>query len=267
MVWTMPFRQRYLEILEGAYCAKDIMTLITGACTCSKSDTPAEVHRQAEQGGYDLIPFIDGGQIAGFVERKELESKMVEPITSSVRPLTSKLIVSADTTFPELLGVIQQNRFAFVNSSNDIVGLVTLADFNKRPVRILLFGLMMELELQMLKCVKSKLSGEEARSVLDGDAIQVNDAYAQSKKDGVDVSWYDNLDLHRIMELFEGSARLRSLLKCTDAGQVRGEFGFLVDLRNRICHPENVLVRDAGELAYQWDRLTGAIQLLDSAKA
>jgi predicted transcriptional regulator len=267
MLQMMPSHQRYLEILEKTYCVRDIMTLIEGAFTCAKSDFSATVFRKAKRRDYDTIPFMDSGRVAGYVPRKELESKMVEAITNSVKTLTSRQIVSADATFPELLGVIRDNGLAFVDSSGSIVGLVTLADFNKRPVRILLFGLIMELELQMLERIKSVCKFDEAKALLGSIASELERDYGLSKKAGVDTEWYECLDLLKIMRLFEESPKLRPFLGCVNSAQVREEFGFLVGLRNNVCHPENVLVTDAQELAGQWEKLVKAISALDSAKA
>lgn len=100
---------------------------------------------------YDVLGVEDRGSLCGYVERSRLGQGRCGDYQQIFHP--SELI-AASTPLIELLPLLRQKPRLFVLEGNRITGIVTCGDLQKAPVRMLLFGLVTLLEMNLLRLVR-----------------------------------------------------------------------------------------------------------------
>lgn len=100
---------------------------------------------------YDVLGIEDGGVVSGYIMRSLLGQGKCGDFQQIFHP--SELI-AASTPLMELLPLLRDKPRLFVLESNRISGIVTCGDLQKAPVRMLLFGLVTLLEMNLLRLIR-----------------------------------------------------------------------------------------------------------------
>lgn len=153
-LWTSPitgYRRKgtRLSELRSVLGAKIDARAIFEPIQCCPSGAPAtEMRELLGQRGFDVAGVMHDptGPVIGFVIAKELSEGTVE---NHKKTLGVEHLISDATPIADLLGVLQAKERAFVLVGPEVKGIVTLADLNKPPIRVYLFGLVSLLEMHV----------------------------------------------------------------------------------------------------------------------
>jgi len=105
-----------------------------------------------EERDFDVLPLGDEeGTITGYVERESLGNRHCADYKRSFFPSE---VVTDSTPLEALFKILWDSPRVFVLENNSITGIITRADLQKAPVRILLFGLVTLLEIQVLHLIR-----------------------------------------------------------------------------------------------------------------
>ncbi len=230
-----------LEALSSKLCITQIM--VADPQCCAKEDDPLNILEIMKLKNYDIMPINEEGKVTSYVERELLEKeKQIEP---AVRQITTDVIVSADTCVSEMVDLFQRSRFFFVNKRNDLVGLVTYADLNKIPMRVLLFVLISQFEFLLLTLIKKFYRKETWISKLALERQEkIKELYNEKRKHDTDISFEDCLNLGDMIELLECDSELRVFVGYASLSSCKKECGYLDILRNNVMHPSNSLIKN-----------------------
>ena len=136
--------------------------------TVPAQEEAAVVRQWMEALNFDVVGVEDTGVICGYVERNSLATGRCGDYQRIFHP--SELI-TASTPLIELLPILWHRPKIFVLDRNRISGIVTRGDLQKAPVRMLLFGLVTLLEMQLLRLVRIYYPQDSWQVFLKGERV------------------------------------------------------------------------------------------------
>jgi hypothetical protein len=219
------------DLLEQVFTAETLMTARDELRTWERGTDLSPIHEEARKQHYDLIPVTENGRIVAVLRTGATEAE----------PLRDQWLVSRDTGIPDLLTIFAKSRRpAFlVFHRQDVVGLVTPADFNKLPARIYVYNLVGELELALASCIRNHF-GEDSERILQrlskGRRHDLEEDHGELIHGNVDIDVVQLLDLSDLVNIVIKRKELREELGFPSGNQAKNALNSLVDLRNRTMH-------------------------------
>ncbi len=157
------------ETLHGGLTVKLISTPRDDLKTCSLGDSLSDVVEHNTE-SYDYLPVTaeKGGRIVGLFHAVDFtdKSRPAGRVREHCRPQSEEHLIGADASILDFIREADCRPCRLVVSGTGIVGLVTLSDLQKLPVRAALFALVTGLEISMYEAIKRKLPTGDWRSCL-----------------------------------------------------------------------------------------------------
>ncbi len=119
--------------------------------SCGVNDDAKTVRGRMEKMNYDVLGVNENGVIQGYVRRQDLKTGRCRDYLKQFCPAD---IIASTTPLIELLPLLRFKTHHFVLERTKLTSLVTRADLQKSPVRMLLFGLASLLEMYLLEMVR-----------------------------------------------------------------------------------------------------------------
>lgn len=121
-------------------------------CCLSANPAPA-VSETMRQLHFDVVGFKDseGGPVIGYVNGRDLGEGECRKY---FQPFPISDLISDSTSLADVLPILRNKQRVFLLSGNSVAGIITRADLQKPPVRILLFGLVSLLEIHLSYLVR-----------------------------------------------------------------------------------------------------------------
>ena len=152
------------------------------------------------------------------------------------------------------------------SGEKELTGIVTVADLNNRPLRILFYVLMSELESLLLEKIRKEFEDYKFLNCLSEERQKkVKCLYEESRKEKIDISVEQYLLTSYILTIICKTKNHRNQLGCSSKKQAEKQLGSLVDLRNDVMHPHRPLINDKSEvekLKEKYDTILNHIQRL-----
>jgi hypothetical protein len=155
------------ETLHSGLAVKLIATPRHELRTCTKNQLISEV-LDGNETHFDFIPVMEiSGQetrFTGLFHAAEVRRKgnTRGPISSSFSPLAEEHLIGADASILDFIVWADSRPCRLVVSGPHIIGLVTLSDLQRLPVRATLFALITGFEMTMADYIKTTLPDENA---------------------------------------------------------------------------------------------------------
>lgn len=122
--------------------------------SCNDTDPAPEAFARMESKGFDVLGIrreSEGRSVMyGYVRRQDLSGGLCEQY---VRPFTAAELIADATPLVDAMGVLKDQERVFT-IGRTVHGILTRADLQKAPVRLLLFGLVSALETAMLEEIR-----------------------------------------------------------------------------------------------------------------
>jgi hypothetical protein len=183
----------------------------------SESDESGATLKIMRSRDYDMAPVVDvDSNAVGYVLRRDLaKSKSNGRIKDFTRQFSISDIVSSSTPVLSHLRLWDQHRFFIVNQANKPVGLVTPADLNKAPVRLVLYVLIAEIEAKLRRLIEREFPNESWTDYLD-DAVlkRVDGLRSRDKKDNVELDRVYYLEFSELLQIL-GDSRISDTMGFT----------------------------------------------------
>lgn len=227
------------EALHSGLTVGLISTPRSVLMTCTPNDTLSDViERNIEP--YDFIPVI--GQASGnkdhvlglFHAAKFFHAASPEGhIKEHYCPLSEEFLIGADASILDFIKTADERPCRLVISGSGIVGLVSLSDLQKLPVRATLFALITGFEIIMAEAIKRIFPIDEAwmRYLNDGRREKINAEIEKARKED---SFVDTL----LFTQFCDKADI--ITKSLDLGRsktvLRSDLKQLQELRDNLAH-------------------------------
>lgn len=222
---------------------------------------PESVIIEANGKNIDFLGYRVKGRIIGAVNRSLLEGGAL--VSESFERLTDEMVIPNTTSLIQTFHMLEARPFLLVNAHNGIVGIVTSPDLDKRPMRILLFSGVSELERLFLVQIKRSCDNDIhcLKEKLGDNWTDVEELYSLKRTSNRDISHFDCLNPRDMIALIGKDPHLRKLLSPTD--RFEDDWGFLPTFRAQIVHPTDSYVHtDAAKLVNRWKLIIDAIRTL-----
>ncbi|MEH2078644.1 MAG: hypothetical protein V7K89_01095 [Nostoc sp.] len=201
-----------------------------------------EVLHWMQAQNFDVIGIETGDIISGYVERSSLIPDKKGKCSDYQRVFHPKELITISTPLIKLLPILQQTPRLFVLDCNQVSGIVTCGDLQKAPVRMLLFGLVTLLEMNLLRLVRIYYPQDSWQKVLKPERLEVAQRLWRESQERNEAT--DLLDYLQFCDKRELILNQPELLQQLGLKSKRFGERFLKSaeqLRNRLAHAQNLV--------------------------
>ncbi len=233
------------QVMDEALTARQIAVPLE---PCDGAEDAEEVRRRLEGKHFDVTGLRENGVVTGYVLRAALGKG---PCRAFRRPFGPRELVASTTPLVRCLPLLIGRAWVFVLEHDEVNALVTRADLQKPPVRMLLFALCSLLEAHLLEMVRICYRPEalEAAPGLDEARKLLRSRLRRNE----DIDLADCLSLGEKHELLLCVPGLTAHLGLGPPREAERYFKDVEDVRNRLAHGQD-LVKGSS-----WERLIGTV--------
>jgi hypothetical protein len=206
--------------------------------TCNVNDQAKQIRDQMVSKDYDVIGVEENGWVIGYVLRDDLREGTCKDHFHSFSPSD---LVSDSTPLLQTLFIFKDTDRLFIIEGNRITKVVTLADLQKPPIRMLLFGVISLVEMHLYRIIRVYFEGEGWKSHLSDKRIQqTEELFLQRKARNEGIELSDCLQLCDKRDIVLGEQPLRELLGIESKSKGKDFFKKLEILRNNLAHSQDL---------------------------
>jgi hypothetical protein len=181
---------------------------------------------------FDVIPVIEDDQIIGVMTKDK---------PFEVQLLKSEWLITHDTPISDLVNLfVTTKKPAFlVYSNHEVIGIVSMADFNKLPARTYIYSLIGDVELQIGHLIRfdtSLTKSQILNLVTKRRSAQIRSRMRKLQSQNVDVDPIQLLYLSDMLSIIEKSETLCACLGFMSFEQAKQGLAGINDLRTRTMH-------------------------------
>jgi len=156
---------------------------------------------------FDMAPiFHEDGRVTSYVLRKDLQGGSLDghQVSKYARPLGLDRILSSSTPILKHLQLWEEHSYYLVLNSNKLAGIVTYADLNKAPVRLIFFTILSEIEAKLRRLIRRKMPNDKWLTFLaEGRRRRIESDYRADKEQNLEVSKTIYLMFGELLSLFD----------------------------------------------------------------
>lgn len=191
---------------------------------------------------FDVVGVETGDTITGYVERSSLIKAQEGKCSDYQRVFHPRELIAISTPLMKLLPILQQTPRLFVLDCNQVTGIITCGDLQKAPARMLLFGLVTLLEMNLLRLVRLYYPQNSWQKVLKSERLQLAQRLWRESQERNEAT--DLLDYLQFCDKRELVLNQPKLLEQLELRSKRSGERFLKSaeqLRNRLAHAQNLV--------------------------
>lgn len=191
---------------------------------------------------FDVVGVETEDTITGYVERSSLMPIQSGKCGDYQRVFHTKELVAISTPLMKLLPILQQTPRLFVLDCNQVSGIITCGDLQKAPVRMLLFGLVTLLEMNLLRLVRLYYPQDSWQNFLKPERLEVARRLWKESQERNEAT--DLLDYLQFCDKRELVLHQPELLQQLELKSKRSGEKFLKSaeqLRNRLAHAQSLV--------------------------
>ncbi|MFJ5763655.1 hypothetical protein ACIQAA_32120 [Neobacillus sp. NPDC093182] len=206
--------------------------------SCNVSDQAKQIRDQMVSKDYDVIGVEENGWVIGYVLRDDLKEGTCKEYFRSFSPSD---LVSDSTPLLQTLFIFKNTERLFIIEGNRITKVVTLADLQKPPIRMLLFGVISVLEMHLYRIISEYFAEDSWKSHLSTKRIQLaEELFLQRKARNEAIKLSDCLQLCDKRDIVLNEQPLRELLGFESKSKGKDFFKKLEILRNNLAHSQDL---------------------------
>ena len=206
---------------------------------------------------FDILPILATDGVREYFHTKVWDDYS----TVNRERITHRDVISFATPLRDVIQgfALKSRHFYFLGNERRIVGLISVANLNCRQVRVYLFSLLSELELELGKLISDRCEDSELLDLTFGTDPKpkyegVKQRYNSDKAKGIDVPFVEYLYLSDMIKVIR-KKKLYDQLGYQSAGKFEDAFGSLVELRDAVAHPTRSLIVDSASCNKLWERI------------
>lgn len=224
--------------------------------TCNVGDPAPQIKDEMASKDYDVIGVEENGIVIGYVLRDDLREGSCTEYTRSFSPSD---LVSDSTPLLQTLFIFKNTERLFVIEGNRITKVVTLADLQKPPVRMLLFGVISIVEMHLYQIIRDYFKEESWKKHLSEKRIQqAEELFLQRKARNEGIELSDCLQLCDKRDIVLNEQPLRELLGIESKSKGKDFFKKLENLRNNLAHSQDLNTQNS------WNEMFSLIEQTES---
>lgn len=236
------------ETLHSGLTVALIATERKRLMTCRLNESLSAVVPKSREKQYDHLPVTndDGGHIVGILHTRECiqHASGTGRVSEHFRPLSERDLIGTNARILDFIKDADSKPCRLIVSESEIIGLVTLSDLQRLPVRAALFALITGLERTMTGAIRKKYTTDKDWLRLLGKCRRekINGEVEKSKKQDrfVDkllfTQFCDKRDI--LLHFFPSSLSKTKL---------RRQLEEIEELRNQVAHASDYATTQTDE--------------------
>ncbi|MBD8005489.1 hypothetical protein [Bacillus norwichensis] len=159
--------------------------------TVNNQDTHDIIRMFFETYNFNVVGFKEENKVIGYLDREQYDYNS-NTIEESLISINTSDIVAANTPLVDIFALMEGKERLFLMSDSTIDLLITKADLQKPPVRMLLFGLVTLLESEMADVIRvHHPSGEWKNLLTEGRVKKIEALYEKRKEKNIEIDSID----------------------------------------------------------------------------
>jgi hypothetical protein len=220
--------------------------------TCNVRDDAQQIRDKMFIKDYDVIGFEEDGLVIGYVLREELGAGTCKAYFRSFSPSD---LVSDSTPLLHTLFIFKDTERLFIIEGNRITKVVTLADLQKPPIRMLLFGVISLVEMHLYRIISEYFTEDSWKNHLSAKRIQQTvELFLQRKARNEAIQLSDCLQLCDKRDIILNEQPLREVLGIESKSKGKDFFKKLENLRNNLAHSQDLNTQNS------WNEMISLIE-------
>ena len=200
---------------------------------------------------YDLLPVFDK-EIKYYVSKTEVEALLEENSFVKVEDIKQLILESNSITEDEPISqyFLLRGKPIFVTKQNEVVGIVTPADLNKTPSKMLFYILISVFERLLINSIKNfSLTDNVIEGIIGFTKWwDAKGRYEQAKRKNLELSLIECLNTSDLINIVCKKPRIRELLNYPSESEAHKSLNPLVDLRNKVMHTGYSIIQSEEQL-------------------
>lgn len=206
--------------------------------TCNKGDSALEARGRMEKRGFDVFGLEADGKVYGYVEKRSLTQGRCGEYE---RQFLAGDIVAESTPLAHLLPILRNTERLFVLEGNIVCGIVTRADLQKIPVRMMLFGLISLLEMHLLRLIREYLN-EDWKTLISATRVKkAEELYRERNARDEAIDLLDCLQFCDKRDLVVKNGELRMILGLGEKKEAEQILKKAEKLRDNLAHAQDLV--------------------------
>lgn len=188
---------------------------------------------------FDILGIEENGVVCGYIERENLGEGLCSQYQKIFHP--SELI-AASTPLMQILPFLREKSRLFILETNRINGIVTCGDLQKAPVRMLLFGLITLLEMNLLRLIRLYFPNNQWEDFLKPERVMMAKRLWEIERDknqALDLS--DYLQFCDKRDIILTSPELIDRLELSSKRGAERLLKSAEFLRNKLAHAQDLV--------------------------
>lgn len=208
---------------------------------CAGNDPACEIAERMHELGFDFIGIktLAEGDVIGYINACDLNQGLCQEYAQK---FDLPDLISNSTPLINVLPILRDKQRVFVLSENTITGIITRADLQKPPVRILLFGLVSLLELHLSYLVRKYYPNNSWKHKLNEQRIIYAERIMSER-----VARNESLDLIDCLQfcdkrdLSASHPRIRQVLRFESRHSGVDLIEKIEKLRDKLAHSQDIV--------------------------
>lgn len=193
--------------------------------------------------------------ILEFVRTASLQNGNCEEVAESIKAAD---IIAESTPLIEVLNGLRDRTYFFILNGRQISGIITRADLQKPPVRILIFGIISLLEMHLTFLVRTHFPDEKWRDVLKPKRIENAETILQNRKErNEEIDLTDCLQFADKRDLVLASKEMRDHLGLESKKGTQSVLRNIEKIRDKLAHSQDIVSGTT------WEELIDVVQKVE----
>jgi len=193
--------------------------------------------------------------ILEFVRTASLQNGNCEEVAESIKAAD---IIAESTPLIEVLNGLRDRTYFFILNGRQISGIITRADLQKPPVRILIFGIISLLEIHLTFLVRTHFPDEKWRDVLKPKRIENAETILQNRKErNEEIDLTDCLQFADKRDLVLASKEMRDHLGLESKKGTQSVLRNIEKIRDKLAHSQDIVSGTT------WEELIDVVQKVE----
>ncbi len=225
-----------LSDIHGAIRASHLVVPFERVMTLSPASSADAAAEAMLERGFDLAPVTQQGTVIGVFSARH-RPKRAKTVRGGMQSRQLAIVVTADTTYRQLLTELQQQSLLLVLEKWSLLGIVTPGDMGSAPGRTHFYLLLSGLEMALAELVR-RLFPDQA------DAVALLSQSRRAKAESLLQllrAQDDQLDSVAAVSLHDLVTIVRKTPAAREVAEAQGfrlkKLGSLDDFRNDVMHP------------------------------
>jgi hypothetical protein len=257
----MPTHHNSLQQLQQVIHSLTVDMIAENLVSVDSSDDASRARAIMQERRFDVLGVTDGNKkVIGYIKKDEPRPGKVKEFRSDINV---DEIVSYNACLEDCLMDIYTKGRMFVLSGEGIKRIVTVADLQKIPVRLMIFGVLSLLEMNLLEWISKKYPRGEWMKMLSPTRLRkAEKLYEERQRKNQEIDLVDCLQLcDKADILIKADNNILSSLGFHSKNDARDFFEQLQTLRNYLAHAQDLTEEmEWSQIAELTNRAKGIIQ-------